>query len=95
LEEEKSKAALLQAWAGDSLTPPNNQGWAYWIEAAIKRVMICNNRVAKAKRHLKGAIIRSHIEKIKLAEVQLHGDPTNEGVRDILSDSQAKLAEVY
>jgi exonuclease III len=26
LEEEKSKAALLQAWAGDSLTPPNDQG---------------------------------------------------------------------
>jgi hypothetical protein len=26
LEEEKSKAALHQAWAGDSLTPPNDQG---------------------------------------------------------------------
>ncbi|CAK9207587.1 unnamed protein product [Sphagnum troendelagicum] len=26
LEEEKSKAALLQAWAGDSLTPPSDQG---------------------------------------------------------------------
>jgi hypothetical protein len=95
LEEEKSKAALLQAWAGDSLTPPSNQGWAYWIEAAIKRVMICNNRLAKAKRRLKGAIIRSHTEKINLAEVRLQGDSTNEGVRDIMSDSQAKLAEVY
>jgi hypothetical protein len=95
LEEEKSKAALLQAWAGDSLTPPSDQGWAYWIEAAIKRVMICNNRLAKAKRRLKGAIIRSHTEKINLAEVRLQGDSTNEGVRDIMSDSQAKLAEVY
>jgi hypothetical protein len=95
LEEEKSKVALLQAWAEDSLTPPSDQGWAYWIEAAIKRVMICNNRLAKEKIRLKGAMIKSHIEKIKLAEVQLQGDPTNEGVRDILSDSQAKLAEVY
>jgi hypothetical protein len=95
LEEKKSKAALLQAWAGDSLTPPNDQGWAYWIEAAIKRVMIYNNRLAKAKRRLKGAMIRSHTEKIQLVEVQLQGDPTNEGVRDILSDSQVKLAEVY
>jgi len=60
LEEEKNKAALFQAWAGNSLTPPSDQGWAYWIEATIKRVMICNNRLAKAKRHLKGAIIRSH-----------------------------------
>jgi hypothetical protein len=51
--------------------------------------------LAKAKRRLKGAIIKSHTEKIKLAEVQLQGDPTNEGVRDILSDSQAKLVEVY
>jgi hypothetical protein len=95
LEEEKNKAALLQAWAGDSLTPPSDQGWAYWIEAAIKRVMIYNNCLAKAKRCLKGAMIRSHTEKIKLVEVQLQGDPTNEGVRDILSGSQAKLAEVY
>ncbi len=55
--------------------------------------MIYNNRLAKAKRRLKGAMIRSHTEKIKLVEVQ--GDPTNEGVRDILSDSQAKLAKVY
>jgi len=38
-------------------------------------------------------MIRSHTEKIKLVEVQ--GDSTNEGVRDILSDSQAKLAKVY
>lgn len=87
LEEEKSKAALLQAWVGDSLTPPSDQGWAYWIEAAIKRVMICNNHLAKAKRHLKGAMIRSHTEKIKLVEVQLQGNLTNEGVKDIMSDS--------
>jgi len=57
--------------------------------------MIYNNRLAKTKRRMKGAMIRSHTEKIKLAEVQLQGDPTNEGVRDILSNSQAKLAKVY
>jgi hypothetical protein len=33
--------------------------------------MICNNRLTKAKRGMKGAMIRSHTEKIKLAEVQL------------------------
>lgn len=33
--------------------------------------MIYNNRLAKAKRRLKGAMIRSHTEKIKLAEAQL------------------------
>jgi hypothetical protein len=37
-------------------------------------------------------MIRSHTENIKLVEVQLQGDSTNEGVKDILSDSQVKLA---
>jgi hypothetical protein len=57
--------------------------------------MSCNNRLTKAKKRLRGAMIRTHTKKIQLAEAQLQGDPTNEGVRDILSNSQAKLAEIY
>jgi len=57
--------------------------------------MSYNNRLTKAKKRLRGATIRTHVKKIQLAEAQLQGNPTNEGVRDILSDSQAKLAEFY
>jgi len=87
LEEAEGKAALLQAWAGDTPTPSNDQGWAPWLEAAIGRVMSCNNHLTKAKKQLRGAMIRTHTKKIQLAEAQLQGDLTNEGVRDILSDS--------
>jgi endonuclease/exonuclease/phosphatase family metal-dependent hydrolase len=52
LEDERSKAALLQAWAGDSPTPPNDQGWIPWIEATIKRVMSCSNRLTREKNAL-------------------------------------------
>jgi hypothetical protein len=58
-------------------------------------VMSCNNRLAKAKKCLRGATIRANTKKIQLAEAQLQGDPTNEEVRDILADSQAKLAKIY
>lgn len=40
-------------------------------------------------------MIRANAKKIQMAEAQLQGDPTNEEVRDILADSQAKLAEIY
>jgi len=36
-----------------------------------------------------------HAKKIQLVEEQLEWDPTNEQVRDILSKSQRKLAEVF
>jgi len=57
--------------------------------------MSCNNHLTKSKKRLRRATIRTHTKKIQLAEAQLQGDPTNKGVRDILSDSQAKLAEIY
>jgi hypothetical protein len=63
-----------------------------WLEAAIRRVMCCNKCLAKAKKRLRGATIRVHTKKIQLAKAQLQGDSTNEEVRDILFDSQAKLA---
>jgi hypothetical protein len=49
--------------------------------------MSYKNRLTKAKKRLRGATIRTHAKKIQLAEAQLQGNPTNEGVRDILSDS--------
>jgi hypothetical protein len=36
-----------------------------------------------------------HVKKIQLAEEQLQRDPINKQVRDILSESQGKLAEVF
>jgi hypothetical protein len=57
--------------------------------------MSCNNRLTKEKKCARGATIKTHTEKIKLAEAQLQEDLTNEGVRDILSNSQAKLAEIF
>jgi endonuclease/exonuclease/phosphatase family metal-dependent hydrolase len=87
LEEAEGKATVLQAWARDTPTPSSVQGWAPWLEAAIGRVMSCNNRLTKTKKRLKGATIRTHTKKIQLTEAQLQGNLTNEGVKDILSDS--------
>lgn len=39
--------------------------------------------------------MRTCSKKIQLAEVQLQRDPTNEEVKEILSDSQCKLAEIF
>jgi len=52
-------------------------------------------RLAKTKKHAQGARTRTHSKKVQLAEIQLQKDPTNEEMRDILSDSQGKLAEVF
>jgi hypothetical protein len=52
-------------------------------------------RLAKTKKHAQGARTKTHSKKVQLAEIQLQKDPTNEEMRDILSDSQGKLAEVF
>jgi phosphoribosylanthranilate isomerase len=49
----------------------------------------------KAKKRAQGTRVRTHVKKVQLAEVQLHRDPTNEEVRDILSNLQGKLSEVF
>jgi hypothetical protein len=54
--------------------------------------MACNNRLAKVKKRLRGATIRMNTKRVQLAEAQLQNNPTNEEVRGVLSDSQAKLA---
>jgi hypothetical protein len=65
------------------------------LEAATGRVMLCNSRLSKAKKHAQGTCVRTCTKKIQLAETQLQRDSSNEEVRSILSDSQGKLAEVF
>jgi hypothetical protein len=95
LEDAEAKAELLQAWSRDLPTPSNDQDWTPWLEATIGRVMACNNRLAKAKKRLRGATIRMNTKRVQLAKAQLQNNPTNEEVRGVLSDSQAKLAEIF
>jgi len=95
LGKEESKAEMLQAWVGDLSFPTNNQGWPTWLEAATARVMRCNVRFARTKKRLRGTHVRMHAKKVQLAKSQLQRDPTNEEVRDILSDSQSKLAKIF
>jgi hypothetical protein len=86
---------MLQAWEGELPKPLNDSEWVPWLEATIGRVLACNIRLAKERRRLRGVQVRAHAKKIQLAEEQLQRDPTNEQVRDILSKSQGKLAEVF
>jgi hypothetical protein len=57
--------------------------------------MRCNVRLSKEKRRARGACIRACSKKIQLAEVQLQANLANVVVRDILSEAQEKLAEVF
>jgi hypothetical protein len=86
---------MLQAWEGELLKPLNDSEWAPWLEAATRRVLACNTRLTKERCRLRGVQVRVHAKKIQLAEKQLWRDPINEQVRDILSKSQGKLAEVF
>ncbi len=95
LSEETYKAEMLQAWAGDRALPTNDRDWPAWLEAATERVMRCNARLAKERKRAQGASAWVHTKKVLLAETQFQRDPTNEEVRNILSDSQSQLAEFF
>ncbi len=95
LNEEKGKSKLLNAWSGDATRPSTGRDWAEWLEEAMKRVANCNTQMAKEKRHMQGASVRSYTKKIQLAEIQLQRDPTNSKVTGILSDAQGQLAEEF
>jgi hypothetical protein len=95
LSEDNSKTEMLEAWFGDTIRPSNGRDWAEWLEAAMKRVINCNTRLAKEKRHAQGTCVRTCAKKIQLAELQLQRDPTNPEVRGILSDAQGQLAEEF
>jgi hypothetical protein len=49
--------------------------------------MMCNARLSKEKKHTQGTSVRACTKKIQLAEIQFQRDPTNEEVRNILSNS--------
>ncbi len=95
LSDEKSRQEMLEAWVGNHPPPSNDLDWSAWLEATTGRVMMCNARLSKAKKHAQGTCVRACTKKIQLAEIQLQKDPSNEEVRSILSDSQGKLAEVF
>ncbi len=57
--------------------------------------MRCNACLMKAKKCAQRTRVRTHVKKVQLVEVQLHRDSANEEVRDILSNLQGKLAEVF
>jgi len=95
LSDERSKKEILEAWVGNHPPPSNELDWPAWLEVATSRVMLCNSRLSKAKKHAQGACIRACTKKIQLAEIQLQRESSNEEVKSILSDSQGKLVEVF
>ncbi len=95
LRDERRKKEMLEAWARDAPLPTNDQDWPPWLEAATDRVTQCNRHLAKEKKRAQGTQIKTCSKKIQLVEIQLQRDPTNEEVKDILSDSQSKLVEVF
>ncbi len=82
LREDMSRAALLDAWKGTQPPPSLDANWPGWLEAATRRVLICNGRLAREKRRAKGARIRELQHKIRLVEIQLQSNPEDELVRD-------------
>ncbi len=68
LKDEKKRVEMLQAWEGELPKPSNNSKWAPWLEAVIRRILACNERLAKEKHRLKGAQVRTHVKKIQLVE---------------------------
>ncbi|CAK9871707.1 unnamed protein product [Sphagnum jensenii] len=72
LGEERGRKELWEAWTSDHpppLTPSHRVDWSAWLEAATDRVMRCNARLSKEKKHAQGACIRACSKKIQLAEV--------------------------
>ncbi len=69
LKEDRSRAAILDAWRGTQPPPSLDADWPSWLEAATRRVFACNGRLAREKRRAKGASIRELQHKIRLAEI--------------------------
>jgi endonuclease/exonuclease/phosphatase family metal-dependent hydrolase len=55
LREARSRAAILDAWRGTQPPPSLDADWPGWFEAATRRVLDCNDRLAREKRQAKGA----------------------------------------
>ncbi|CAM6008428.1 unnamed protein product [Sphagnum balticum] len=93
LREEESKATLLEASKGIEPPPRHDTKWPGWLEATTDRVFKCNTRLAKEKKHAKGARLRALQQKIRLAEIQLQSDLEDEAVRSILLEAQGHMAD--
>ncbi|CAK9225689.1 unnamed protein product [Sphagnum troendelagicum] len=57
--------------------------------------MRCNMHLVRTKKRIQGARVRMQAKKVQLAKIQLQKESTNEKVKDILSDSQGKLVEIF
>jgi hypothetical protein len=96
LSDEGSMKKMWEAWVGSPPPPaPNGADWPAWLEAATGRVMRCNTRLSKEKKHAQWRNVRANTHKVHLVEIQLQLDPANEEVKSILSNSQAKLVEIF
>jgi hypothetical protein len=93
LREDRSRVALLDAWRGTQPPPNLDADWSGWLEAATRRVLICNGRLARENMRAKGARIRELQHKIRLAEIQLQSNSEDEPVRDIISVAQGHLTD--
>jgi len=93
LDEEESKAALLDAWTGTQAMPSQDSEWPSWLKAASERVLQCNIRIAWEKKKSKGAMVRNLQQKITLAKVQLQKDREDKPIREILSVAEGHLAD--
>ncbi len=68
LEDEKGRTEILQAWEGELPKPSSDSKWALRLEVTTKRVLACNVRLAKERRCLRRAQVKTHTKKIQLAE---------------------------
>ncbi len=93
LKEDASRDALLEAWEGSQPLPNQDSDWPGWLEAATKKVLQCNGKLAKERKREKGARTRGLQQKTRLAEIRLQEDPEDEVVRDILSTAQGHMAD--
>jgi hypothetical protein len=55
---------MLQAWEGELPKPSSESEWAPWLEAATKKVLAYNVRLAKERRCLRGTQVKTHAKKI-------------------------------
>jgi len=96
LSEERSRQKMLDVWVESHPFPLSNEAdWSAWLEAATGRVMMCNVRLSKEKKHAQGTSVRACTKKIQLVEIQFERDPANKEMRSILSNLQSKPAEIF
>jgi hypothetical protein len=71
LKEDESRGAFLEAWEGSQPFPNLDKDWPGWLQAASERVIQCNGKLVKKKKHEKGDRVRNLQQKTRLAEIRL------------------------